>query len=202
MSSPGSVSHLIHRLKDGDSAATAALWERYFHRLMGLARAKLEGVPRRAEDEEDVVVEAFATFFRRAKAGDFPALRDRKGLWALLSLITARKAFHQRRDEGRRRPRGGAVLDERGFAELGGGSEPGLDRLFRREPTPEDAALLVDEVRRLLAALPDDGTRSVARLALEGLDSDAIAARLDCSPRTVRRKLVLARSLWEGEVPP
>lgn len=201
MSSPGSVSRWINRLKDGDSAATAALWERYFHRLMGLARVKLEGVPRRAEDEEDVVVEAFATFFRRAKAGDFPDLRDRKGLWALLSLITARKAFHQRRDEGRRRPRGGAVLDERGLADLGG-PEPGLDRLFRREPTPEDAALFVDEVRRLLAALPDDGTRAVARLALEGLDSDAIAARLDCSPRTVRRKLVLARSLWEGEVPP
>ena len=36
----------------GDPAAAQRLWERYFHRLVGLARAKLQGHPRRAADEE------------------------------------------------------------------------------------------------------------------------------------------------------
>jgi DNA-directed RNA polymerase specialized sigma24 family protein len=204
VSSPGSVTHWINRLKEGDRAAAGALWERYFNRLMGLARAKLEGAPRRAADEEDVVLKAFETFFRHAAAGDFPLLRDRKGLWALLSLITARKAYHQRRHEGRRKPPGGAVLDEGAFANLqaGAGADPDIDQLFRDDPTAEEAVLLLDEVQRLLDKLPDDDTRAVTRWTLEGHDTEAIAHRLNCSARTVRRKLVLVRAIWEAEVPP
>jgi DNA-directed RNA polymerase specialized sigma24 family protein len=204
VSSPGSVTHWINRLKEGDRAAAGALWERYFNRLLALARNKLQGAPRRAADEEDVVLKAFETFFRHAAAGDFPLLRDRKGLWALLSLITARKAYHQRRDEGRRVPRGRAVLDEGAFADLQGGAEaePAIDQLFRHDPTPEDAVLFIDEVQRLLDKLPDDDARAVTRWTLEGLDTEAIARKLNCSARTVRRKLVLVRAIWEEEVAP
>ena len=41
MSSAGDVTALIARLKSGDREAAQPLWERYFHRLVGLARAKL-----------------------------------------------------------------------------------------------------------------------------------------------------------------
>ena len=62
MSSLGSVTFLIGRLRAGDSHATQQLWERYFGRLVALARSHLQGVPRAAADEEDVVLSAFSNF--------------------------------------------------------------------------------------------------------------------------------------------
>ena len=80
MSSPGSVTYWIDRLKAGDPAAARKLWERYFHRLVSLARKKLQNTPRRAVDEEDVAQSAFASFWRRAQQGQFPQLEDRNEL--------------------------------------------------------------------------------------------------------------------------
>jgi hypothetical protein len=40
MSSSGSVTNWLARLKAGDPAAARPLWERYFHRLVGLARRR------------------------------------------------------------------------------------------------------------------------------------------------------------------
>ena len=39
MSQPGSITHWVHRLKEGDSTAAQQLWEKYFPRLVALARA-------------------------------------------------------------------------------------------------------------------------------------------------------------------
>src|SRR5262249_7150341 len=76
MSSAGSVSEWIGRLKAGDADAAQQLWERYFRRLVGLARAKLRSAPRRAADEEDVALSAFDSFCQAAAQGRFPQLRD------------------------------------------------------------------------------------------------------------------------------
>ena len=60
----GSVTHWIGDLKGGDLAAAQPLWERYFARLVQLARAKLKatrhGSP--VEDEEDAALSAFNSF--------------------------------------------------------------------------------------------------------------------------------------------
>ena len=69
MASDGSVSRWIGPLQAGDPAAVQRLWERYFHRLVGLARAKLQNAPRRAADEEDVALSAFDSFCRNAGDG-------------------------------------------------------------------------------------------------------------------------------------
>jgi DNA-directed RNA polymerase specialized sigma24 family protein len=47
----GSVTHWLGALKAGDAAAAQHLWERYFDRLVRLARAKLRAMPRSAADE-------------------------------------------------------------------------------------------------------------------------------------------------------
>ena len=93
MSREGSVTCWIQLLSTGDPAAAQRLWERYFRRLVGLARTKLRGAPRRAADEEDVALSAFVSFFRGAARGRFPRLEDREDLWRLLVVITARKAL-------------------------------------------------------------------------------------------------------------
>src|SRR5206468_6738159 len=101
MAAGESVSQWLCLLRDGDSAAAQRLWELYFHRLVGLARVKLQGRPRRAADEEDVALSAFASFCRNAEAGRFPQLADRDDLWRLLVTLTERKAFNLVRDERR-----------------------------------------------------------------------------------------------------
>jgi DNA-directed RNA polymerase specialized sigma24 family protein len=190
---------LLQELKVGDPAAAQQLWERYFRRLVGLARKKLRGLPCRAADEEDVALSALDSFCRNAERGRFPQLADRDGLWRLLVVITARKAAHLARDQGRLKHGGGM----RPVAEAPRGAdeeESVLGRLLSREPDPAFAAQVAEEYRRLLAGLKGPELESVAVWRMEGYTVEEIAQRLGCVPRSVKRKLRLIRAIWEGEV--
>jgi DNA-directed RNA polymerase specialized sigma24 family protein len=197
MSSEGSVTNWIGRLQAGDPAAAQKLWERYFRRLVGLARKKLQNTPRGAADEEDVALSAFAGFCRAAAEGQFPQLTDRDELWRLLVTITARKALNLRRDEGRQKRGGGNLLS---LSERR--SEALFEQILDRKPTPAFAALVADESRRLLESLGDEQLRTVAVCKLEGHTNDEIAARLGCGRLTVQRKLRLIRQMWGEEAAP
>jgi DNA-directed RNA polymerase specialized sigma24 family protein len=194
MSSDGSVTRWLDLLRAGDEAAAQALFECYFTRLVGLARQKLNGAPRRAANEEDVALSAFDSFCRAAEQDRFPHLSDRDDLWRLLMVITRRKAAHLLRDE-RRLKRGG---DRAAAAE----DEHLLDELLSREPSPEFAAEVADESRHLLGLLRDPVLEAVALARLEGYTVEEIAARLGFAGRSVKRKLKLIRSTWEKEVTP
>jgi DNA-directed RNA polymerase specialized sigma24 family protein len=190
MSSEGSVSQWLGRLKEGDQEAAQKLWERYFRSLVGQARLRLQGAPRRAADEEDVALAAFDSFCRGAEEGRFPRLNDRDDLWRVLVILTARKAGRLRRYEGQKK---------RSAAEAA--QDVDLEAIVGREPTPEFAAEVADECRRLLSCLQDDGLEAVARCKMEGCTNAEIAQRLACSPRTVARRLELIREIWEAESP-
>src|SRR5215472_12827845 len=92
MSTEGSFSDWINKVRDGDEEAARQLWDRYFHRMIVLARKKLGGKILRTADEEDVAVSAFKSFWRGVRRNRFSALSDAENLWALLFIITARKA--------------------------------------------------------------------------------------------------------------
>jgi DNA-directed RNA polymerase specialized sigma24 family protein len=201
MTAPEPISQWIDRLKAGDGEAAQKLWESYFRRLVGLARKRLRGTPRRAADEEDVALSAFKSFWRGAERGRFPRLADRDDLWRLLVVITVRKAIDLAQHEGRRQPADGRVLGESaltGAAESG--DEPFLGEFLSREPTPEFAATVAEECRRLLDRLQDAELRAVALWKMEGHTNEEIAAKMGCVPRTVERRLRVIRSLWEQEV--
>src|SRR6516162_5109920 len=114
----GSVTRWIGGLKAGGDSAAQHLWERYFDRLVHLARARLRSARRAGAvaDEEDAALSAFDSFCRGAAAGRFPRLADRDDLWRLLVTLTARKAAEQVRRERRLKRGGGRV---RGEQELG-----------------------------------------------------------------------------------
>ena len=117
MGEADSICDWYDRLQGGDEVAARVLWERYFPRLVGLARAKLAGRGRRAAaDEEDVALSAFDSFCRRATQGGFPAVRGRDDLWRVLATVTAMKAARLLRDQGRIKRGGGAVAGESAFA--------------------------------------------------------------------------------------
>jgi DNA-directed RNA polymerase specialized sigma24 family protein len=190
LSCEGSVSHWLDQLKGGDPAAAQPLWERYFQRLVALARTKLQGAPRQLADEEDVALSAFDSFCRAAGQGRFPQLNDRHDLWRLLVSITARKALDQRRYEGRQK-RGGAAAEADEAADLA--------EIVGREPTPAFAAQVAEECQRLLASLGDTELEEVALRKMEGYTTEEIASQLGYVNRTVERKLHLIRSIWSKE---
>jgi len=196
-----SVTQWIDRLKAGDPDAAQQLWERYFRRLVGLARKKLRAAPRRAADEEDVALSAFDSFCRGAEQDRFPRLNDRFDLWQLLVLLTARKAYDLAQHERRQKRGGGAVLDEAALPRLVDSSARGapLEQIEAPEPTPAFAAQVAEECRRLLDRLDNAELRNVALLKVEGYGNEEIAAKLGCGLRTVERRLRLIRGIWEQE---
>lgn len=199
-----SVTHWLRRLGDGDTAAAQPLWERYFARLVQLAGQNLRGTPRQAADEEDVALSAFASFCRGVAEGRFPQLRDRTNLWDLLVVITARKAIDLARRERRLKRGGGRVTSEAALPDAADSSGLAslIEQIVGREPTPEFAAQVAEEYRRLLDQLGDDSLRQVAVWKMEGLSNDEVAAKLDCSRRTVARKLDTIRIIWSEVTPP
>ena len=189
-----SVTQCISALKQGDQSAALGLWEAYFQRLVGLARARLRDTPRLIADEEDVALSAFDSFCRGASAGRFRQLDDRRDLWQILVLITVRKAIDLRNYEGRASRGMGKVQS---LTEL---TQEGLDAIGGGDPTPELAAQLAEEYERLMEQLGDASLQSVATWKLEGYTNEEIAARLGCVTSTVERKLARIRSVWTTEM--
>jgi DNA-directed RNA polymerase specialized sigma24 family protein len=198
--SDGSVTVWLGHLVTGGATDAAAqeLWERYFSRLVGLARVRLRSSARRVADEEDVALSAFDSFCQGAAAGRFPKLGGRDDLWRVLVTITARKAFDQRQHENRRRRGGGKVFGEDFLAHPDDQGRGGLDQFVGKEPTPAFAAQVADECRRLLSMLRDDKLRQIALLRMEGYSNEQVAERLDLGLRTIERKLDLIRKTWQS----
>jgi DNA-directed RNA polymerase specialized sigma24 family protein len=192
MSSPGSVTLWVRELRAGNPAAAQKIWEGYFQRLVVVARQRLQGTRRTAADEEDVALSAFDSFCRAAGQGRFPRLDDRHDLWQLLLVLTARKALDLRQHEQRRKRGGGAVRGESALGEM--------EHVIGAEPSPEFAAQVAEECRRLLDRLDDDELRSLALWKMEGHTNPEIAAKLGCAPATVERRLRLIRSIWDEEL--
>jgi DNA-directed RNA polymerase specialized sigma24 family protein len=202
MASEGSVTSWLDQLKAGDTAAAQPLWEAYFRRLVALARGKLQGAPRRAADEEDVALSAFDSFCRGAEQGRFPQLGDRQDLWQVLVLLTTRKAYRLAQYERRQKRGGGRAACGDAPPGEADAEEPLLAQVIGREPTPEFAVQVAETCQQLLDRLGSAELRAIALWKMEGYTTEEIAAKQDCAPRTIERKLQRIRSLWAKEIPP
>jgi DNA-directed RNA polymerase specialized sigma24 family protein len=150
-------------------------------------------------DEEDVALEALHSFCRGAQHGRFPQLCDRHSLWRLLMVIVWRKALDRKEHEHCQKRGGGQVRCE---TDLGGDGPRCLDLAVSPEPTPELAALMADQCRRLLDTLDEDELRTLALRKLEGYTNAEIGDVLGCSLASVERKLRRIRGIWEEEAGP
>ncbi len=192
MPAENSVTHWIQALRGGDRDAAQLLWDRYFDRLVRVARQKLQGHPQRVADGEDAALDALGSVFRGVEEGRYPQLGDRDDLWRLLVLITAHKAWRFLRDESRQKRGGG-----RRPASAGDDEQAAIEQIIGREPSPAFAAQVAEECRLLLGRLGDPQLQSIAQEKMDGYSNDEIAVRLNCAPRTVERKLRLIRGIWE-----
>jgi RNA polymerase sigma factor (sigma-70 family) len=200
MGALGSVTRLIIDLRSDDPAvrevAARLVWGRYFKELLALARNHLAARIRCREDEEDVLQSMYKSFCARQRRGDFD-LASRDQLWNLLVQITLRKArnvanrhLQQKRDVRREEVESTTEND------LGDMPDAVLDRIDSDGPTPAEAALLNEALEHRFRTLNDPGLRQIALWKLEGYTNPEIAAQLDCTLRTVERKLERIRAYW------
>jgi DNA-directed RNA polymerase specialized sigma24 family protein len=197
MSSIESVAGLIKEIRAGNRQAAEQVWDAYFPDLLRIARLHLRCDPRRTADEEDVALSALKSFFQAAKKGRFPDLTDREGLWRLLSRMTQRKAVTLIRRNLRQTSGGGKV---RGESALGTREPPGaecLADLAVDELTPEMAAIVAENCRRLLDSLGDTALQAIAIDKMSGYTNAEIAEKHGVALRTIERRLKLIRAIWK-----
>jgi RNA polymerase sigma factor (sigma-70 family) len=199
MAGSDSISIWLREVKKGDAESARRLWERYFPKLVRLAQKKLAYLPRRMEDEEDVALSALDSFCRAADRGRFPQVNDRESLWRLLCRITHRKAV----DLIRRSQRGmGDARVRGGFCLVGSSTTSSREPMAPMAPleTAGDfAAIVAEEVRRLLTMLPDDELRAIALFKMDGHTNQEIAREMGCAERTIERRLKYLRVIWRNE---
>jgi DNA-directed RNA polymerase specialized sigma24 family protein len=127
---------------------------------------------------------------RGAQQGKFPDLSDRDSLWRILFVILEGKVCDWVNHERAAKRGGGRVLNESAVetddSDLNG---PPLVNVAGREPTAEEAAMMAEEVRRLLDVLDDAQLRQVALWKMEGYTNKQIGTKLDCAVATVERRL-------------
>ena len=184
----GSITRLIPDLLDRDEVAIGELWRRYVGRMEAVARPVMVGLAPGAGDEQDVAQSAYFAFCEAAANGLAPNLESRNELWRLLSTIVRHKATdHVRRESrARRGGRGAASVEE-------------FQDVADRYPSPPQVAQLqeaVDTLFEKLDSASDPKLKAIAILRLEGAAMQEIADRLDCTVRTVQRKLHILERLW------
>ena len=179
---------LLAAWRDGNERAARVLVRRYMTRLTALARARLSRKLARRLDSEDIVMSAWRSFF--AAAGrDQIAVPDDDNLWPLLVTMTLRKLARQ----AERHTASKRTVD----AEVAAESWP---EVVSRDPTPDEAAMVTDEVESLMAALSQTD-RDILTRRLQGEEHAAIATAVGCSERTVRRALQRARTEFLSRQP-
>jgi RNA polymerase sigma factor (sigma-70 family) len=179
-----SITRLIRAAQDDRESAVGPLLAVYFDRLVQLARGRLRNLPGLANYDEDLALRSFYSVYRRLQDPERPLeLAGRDDLWRLLATRTISRAIDLIR---RHRPEEAP-------------NDQDLTQLLTREPTPEEAAEVADECRRLLDSLPEPELRQIALWKVEGYTNEEIATRMDCVPRTIERKVSRIRLLWKHE---
>jgi RNA polymerase sigma-70 factor (ECF subfamily) len=171
----------VERLRAGDEQAAADLFARYAQQLTRVAEQHLSRKVAGREDGEDVVQSVFRTFFRRSAEGEF-RIDSAAQLWRLLVKITLMKARAKARYH---------TADKRNVAaEAGPDAGDWMQAAVQREPGPEEAAALVDQIEALLSGLPPLYCH-VLDLRLQGHGVTEIAEQLRVSRQTIYRALDL-----------
>lgn len=198
MARDGSVTRLIQLLRSDDGAerdeAARLIWRRYFNDLLELARNNLSQRIRRRDDEEDVLQSMYKSFCLRQQRGEFD-LADRDALWKLLVTITLRKARNAARKQARHKR---DCTREQAISDGGdeGSADWAIQQMAAAGPSPAESAVLNEALERRLEALDAPELRQIALWRLEGYTNREIADRLDCTERSVERRMERIRSKW------
>jgi RNA polymerase sigma factor (sigma-70 family) len=186
---PDQTAEMWARYVAGEEDAATKLFQRYLERLTALARSRLSAALAARVDADDVVMSAYRSLFVSGRDGRF-SISQPGELWRLLVEITLHKLYRQAAHHlaGKR-----SVRAERGGAQL----DDSVWQPQAKEPSPDAAAALAEELAAIMAQLTPAARRAV-ELRLQGESPPVIAADIGCSERTVRRHLAQARQVILG----
>jgi eukaryotic-like serine/threonine-protein kinase len=178
-----SNSDLLGLWKQGDQRAAQILVDRYMTRLTALARSRLSQKLSRRLDAEDVVLSAWRSFFVAVHHSRVH-VPDDDNLWPLLVTLAMRKLQRQaQRHRAERR----SIEQEISFD-----SADVWPEIVSQEPGPEHAIQLTHDIETLMARL-DPADREILTRRLQGEELEAIAGKVNCSERSVRRAMQRVR---------
>jgi RNA polymerase sigma-70 factor (ECF subfamily) len=178
---------LMARWQQGDEDAAKELFHRYSERLVALVRSRLADKLAPRVDPEDVVQSVYRSFFSNARDSRY-VLEQSGDLWRLLVSMTMHKVFGQAR---RHRAEKRSVDREQPL--IAGDGWFGLSsEMLSREPSPDDAAAVVDELEHVMGSL-DPLHRRMVEMRLQGYGTPEIAAEVDRSNRMVNLVLEQVR---------
>lgn len=186
-----SVTIMLSKLKGGDDAAAQLIWDKFFARVRGLAKAKLGTIPKRTMDEEDVALSAINALYTGAREGRFKQLENRDDLWQILCMITSRKAASAWRKQGARKEVGESIV-----AAGSPDAALGIAHIATCEPDAAYFDVLSATSCELLEGL-DERLREVAVLKLQGYKNQEIADKIGRSIKSVERYLSTIRQEWD-----
>ena len=170
------VALLVDRLRADDGQVAAKVFDEFAGRLMGLARSRLYPRVQQITEPEDIVISAYASFFKGGVINR--GLADYNHLWATLAVIVVRKCCKHNRRFGR----DGTLDDPAQFEWI---AVDGLD--------PSAEATLGDLLESLVASFEDESDKQVVRLYLAGFKQLEIAQALGRSVRAIQR---VTQRLW------
>jgi RNA polymerase sigma-70 factor (ECF subfamily) len=174
---PPSDASLMSEIRQGDDDAAQALFDRYIGRLQALAERQIGKEVTSRVDRDDITQSIFRTLFRRLRGGQYTVPQG-ESIWRLLTTIALNKirsvgGFHR---AAKRDIRKSAPLHE----ETAGGQAVASDEASLN--------ILRMTIRELLNGMSTTQQR-IIELRLEDYDVATIAAKVECSKRTVERVL-------------
>jgi RNA polymerase sigma-70 factor (ECF subfamily) len=175
------LTELVNRHRHGDPEAARQIFDHFSRCLCPLAERYLSQKLASRVEGEDVVQSVFRTFFAHSAKGEFQ-IDSREQLWQLLVKITVRKAQQKGRYHTAEK------RDARMEQAVSG--ENWLIEYADREPGPEEAATLVDQIECLLRGLPSLFA-DILKQRLQGYAIAEIAGNCEVSRQTVYRALSL-----------
>lgn len=203
---------LIQRFRDGDEAAAARLFERYFDQVDQLAQRKLSPQLQRRIGSDDIAQSVYRSLFDKVAAGRF-VIEEEGKLWSLLAKMTSHKVLRQvernragLRDVSREQPLESGDRSGDGpdcdLSDLDGDDpqlkaivddalEYVLDTITPAWKAIVESSHTQQDVASISAAsgASESDVRRVLTLRIkssQGLDNSQIAETLDCSEVTIR----------------
>src|SRR5262249_45427813 len=169
---------LVAALRAGDNEAWKQVASRYTNRLVALARSRLGQRLRQKVDSEEVVQSVYRSFYRGLKEGRY-ALQGWDALMGMLVVLTMRRCcrwhahYHtQSRNVEREVALGSGGAEQNAPVEVPTGREPA-----DRNPTPEEAAMLIETIQHTLQDL-DERERQIVLLGLLGDSEQEISQQV------------------------
>jgi RNA polymerase sigma-70 factor, ECF subfamily len=175
---------LLEQWHAGDEDAGATLLDRYARKLVMMAQGRLQRLPSTLKslvDAEDVVQSACRCFLGGVRAGRY-AFKRSSELWQFLVVVTLNRLRQEVRRHGRLKRDVGRTKS----FELADQTTNLDSALIDREPSPEEAAALIEQVTEILRQL-DPQERQIVELRLNGYSYKEIGTLIQRSERMVRR---------------